>query len=515
MTAGRRCGTLTIAHDSWREQARAQPHRAGVSRALAVVGAAALAALWACAGGRPSAPVPTPAPAPSALELPGPSSPGRPETLLLVAISGLAADAWAGGPPAMPTLARLAAAGVAAARVEAPAPPARAPAHATLATGRRPASHRIASDLLIGERGVRREGYTHASQLRGPTLASAAAEAGRSAAAIGWPATVGAAIAFLLPDVEPARRGASWLDELGDKATPWLVERARAQGAAAPAAAAPGAERDAVLVTVACDVLRSPAPPTLLLLHLGQVAAAAERAGPDGPEARAALAQADAELARLLGCLREAGRLDTAALLVAGDRGLAPVHTRISANSLLEREGLLARDGEGSSLQSWQALARSNGGSAFVYARGEGDALRARSALRAEAQRTGVFRVIAAQDMLEDGADPEAWFGLEARPGYVFDDSADGPLLAPTPLAAAGGWLDDDSAPSPAFVAFGRGVRRGVRIPWMRQTDVAPTAARLLGLRLDEAEGHALVGALELPAEAPAPPRVEEGAGGD
>jgi hypothetical protein len=476
--------------------------------------AAALALLaLACAGRGPAA-LPD---VPDSLALPAPQGPARPAALVLIAVAGLVPDAYLGAAPAMPTLARLAAAGAAASFVEPVAPPARAPAHASLATGRRPASHRVASDLLLGERGVRREAYTHASQLHGASLWSAAAEAGRPAAALGWPTTVGAAIPFLLPDVEPVRRG-SWLDELADKATPWLLELARARGAALPTADRPGPERDAVLVGVACEVVRAPAPPALLLLHLGQVAAAAERAGPDAPETRAALARADGEIARLLECLRETGRLEATALLVAGDRGLAPAHTRLAPNLALAREGLLARDGENAGLRSWQALARSNGGSAFVYARSEGDALRARAALELEAKRGGVFRVVPAQEMLALGADPEAWFGLEARPGFEFGDGAEGPLASPSPVAAVGGYLVPSAAPAPGFVAFGPGVRRGVRLPWMRQIDVAPLAAHLLGLRLEEAEGIPLVGALELPADAPVPApsaaREEEARGG-
>jgi hypothetical protein len=42
----------------------------------------------------------------------------------------------------------------------------------------------------------------------------------------------------------------------------------------------------------------------------------------------------------------------------------------------------------------------------------------------------------------------------------------------------------------------------------MRQTDVAPTLARLLGVSLGGAEGHALVGVLE--AAAPAEPETDE-----
>jgi len=428
-----------------------------------------------------------------------PPEPGRPALVVLISVAAMTPDRYRGADPAMPSVARLAAAGVAAAEVEPVAPAARAPAHATLVTGRRPAGHRVASDRLLGERGVRGEGYTHASQLRGPSLWSVAAAAQRPAAALGWPTTTGAAIPLLLPDVETVRRGSSWLQELADKSTPWLHELAGRLGGAAPGTAGPGPARDATLVGVACEVLASPAAPALLLLELGQAGPALAASGPGAPETARALAGADAEIERLLGCLARAGRLAASAFIVAGDHGAVDVHSALAPNALLEEAGLLSRDERDPALRGWRAIARSNGGSAFVYARSEGDALRARRALEAGAEASGAFRVVSAEELLALGADPEAWFGLEARPGYVFTDGAGAPAEAPTALRGAGGYLPGRAEMGPGFVAWGRGVARGVRVPWMRQIDVAPTVARLLGLVLDAADGRPLAGALNLP----------------
>ena len=64
-----------------------------------------------------------------------------------------------------------------------------------------------------------------------------------------------------------------------------------------------------------------------------------------------------------------------------------------------------------------------------------------------------------------------------------------------------GGWgyLPAEPAMRTGFVAFGAGFGRGVRVPEMHQTDVAPTVAHLLGLDLDAGAGRALVGVLRLP----------------
>jgi hypothetical protein len=159
---------------------------------------------------------------------------------------------------------------------------------------------------------------------------------------------------------------------------------------------------------------------------------------------------------------------------------------------------------QGNAIASWEAIARSNGGSAFVYAKNERAALRAREVLGRESGEAAGFRLLTADEMLKFGADPEAWFGLEAEPGYTFEDAATGELLRAAAARGVGGYVSAGPALDPGFVAWGRGIRRGIRIPVMRQTDVAPSLARLLGLSLDKAEGRALVGLFEIPKPAPA-----------
>jgi type I phosphodiesterase/nucleotide pyrophosphatase len=245
---------------------------------------------------------------------------------------------------------------------------------------------------------------------------------------------------------------------------------------------------------MACDLARSARPPALLLLRLTQTAPALRGAGPHSGAARAAFAAADAELARLLECFDSAGLLADAALAVVGDRSFEAVHTTVRPNVALAEARLVRTEPEGG-VESWAAYARSNGGSAFVYARDEARAVEARRVLEETARRTGAFRVVAASEMSRLGADPEAWFGLDAAPGFAFANAARGPLVGASEERGASGRLQAGTA-TPAFVVFGRGFRRGVRVPEMTQLDVAPTLAAALGLAMDEAEGRALVGLL-------------------
>jgi hypothetical protein len=464
-----------------------------VRRAAAVALVLALALSLACAASRSGAGA-------RPFALPEPAQPaGPPALVVLVSVAGLVPALYRGAPAWMPTLAAMGRAGVAAEAVTGVAPTSEYPSHATLVTGLRPAGHGIVADHRMGEHGVRRARFSHASLLRAPTLWQLAGETKRPVAALAWPTTVGASIPLLLPDVE-AGSGKRWLAALAGAATPRVLALARAAGGDEPAADVPGPARNAVLVSTACGLLADSPPPALVLLRLGGTRVSLAGAGLDTPETLAAFAALDRELARLLECMQKAGVLARSAVAVVGDHGSLSLHTVVSPNVALAKAGLVTVDPAQQDVLGWTAFARSNGGSAFVYARDEREAVLARRALETEAKRTGAFRIVAAAEMLALGADPEAWFGLEAAPGFAFADAATGPRVAVAAARSAGGYLPNAVETDVGFVAWGRGVRQGVRVPRMSQTDVAPTLARLLGLELPEPDGRVLVGLLEAPA---------------
>jgi hypothetical protein len=434
---------------------------------------AAVLVLAACAGGRGPA---APGSARDADALPAESTLARaPDHVVLIAIPGLTpADflSASGASAAAPQLAALAEAGIAVETLQPVFPPLSLPALVALVTGRGPAGHGVWQAQALGARGFDATRPVPASAIRGSTLWQAVGGAGGAVASFDWPATGGTTIAQPL-----------------------------VAGAEQPEVATPGPARDAALLAAACTLLRAPAPPRLLLLRLSQVDATRGRAPPGSVAARRAIAGADAEVARLVGCLRAADRLASTAIVVTGDHGTLPVHTAILPNARLAEVGLVTLE-RGRRVLSWQALARSNGGTAFVYARDADDALLARRALEESARASGTFRVVSAQELLARGADPEAWFGLDAAPGWVFDDGFDTSLFVPASPRAAGGYAPGEPRMSTGLVAFGAGLRQRVRVPEMRQIDVAPTLALLLGVGLPDAEGRALVGILRPQARA-------------
>lgn len=459
-----------------------------------------LAVAVACAARPPGA---TPVATPHAAAPPSAAPAAAPARVLLVSIAGLAPEHYLGRPgerPLMPRLAALAAHGAAARHVEPVAPAADLPAHASLASGLVPSRHGVTGDALITDHGVVPRSLTQPTPLRGPTLWDAARAAGLRTAILGWPAAAAAQAEVRFPEAVAPEAGESISALLAKGLPPALLETARRLGAEAAETRVASARRDALLVGLACELAASSEPPALLLLALGQTEPALRAHGPGAAAADAAFRAADESLGRVLDCFERAGKLDDAAVVVLGDHGWLPVHTAFAPNAALADAGLMTVLAPGAPvLQRWSALARSNGGSAFVYARKEQDAVLARRALAEAAARGGAFHVVSAEEMLRLGADREAWFGLEADPGYVFVDDPNGPLTRSAPERGAGGYLPDEPAMAPGFVAAGAGLREGLVLPTLHQIDVAPTLARLLGLRLEGTDGRVLVGLLRAP----------------
>ena len=471
---------------------------------------------------------------------------GAPRRVVLVTVAGLesgdflAASGFAVGPEdrtRMPQLARLAAEGAMGVLASPPAPGSSYASHATLVTGLRPNRHGIVADEGLTAEGDRSLPYWDSQSLQATTLWDAAV--GRGALALGWPTTDGARIELLVSDAVPDDPKQSWLDFVRRRSTPQLVEsleaiakrdlsgasdrsrRGSKSGASGGESWPTLGERDDAFVELACGVAESERDPSIWLIRLVEPSLALVAHGHGSREHAEALLRADARIGRLVDCLEAASRIADSALFVVGDVAYRPVHTEIAPNTALVRENLVGRDPRSKTgVRSWLALSRSHGRSAYVYAKEAENAVAARRVLEAEARRSGAFEIVPAADLAASGVDRQAWFGLAAGSGYSFGNALMGPLLRPSESrSSAGGFtFREGAAGSVGFVAWGRGVRSQIRVPELALVDIAPTIARLLGLRLDDdLDGRPLVGILRAsqPLPPPGPKRIGSDTGGD
>jgi predicted AlkP superfamily pyrophosphatase or phosphodiesterase len=83
---------------------------------------------------------------------------------------------------------------------------------------------------------------------------------------------------------------------------------------------------------------------------------------------------------------------------------------------------------------------------------------------------------------------------LSAAEGYSFSSSsaAQDAIMPISRVKGAHGYLPGQPKLYATFVAFGAGIQPGVTLPEVRNVDVAPTVAALLGLEMKDVEGRVL-----------------------
>jgi len=409
----------------------------------------------------------------------------RQRHVVIISIDGFAAYALKDDQLPLPTFRRLARDGAVADAMEPVNPTVTWPNHTSIITGVTPAKHMVLYNGLAvrGAEGapLKVEPWVDKPELvRAPTLYDAAHAAGLSTAEVDWVAIHNAkSITHAFPEVprltDPIVRemvssgtvtednvrsfnkgSIVWRDEIWTLAGQHIIEKHK---------------------------------PNLLLFHLLTTDSSQHRYGASSLAAHGALALADAKVQRLLDSLKRAGIYERTTIFIVSDHGFKTYKKVIHANALLRQKGIS---------DVWVIP---EGGTAMVYITREsrkGELLPVlRSAFTA---LQGVAEVLDQPSFSKYGypAQPTGQMCdlvLVAAEGHSFGGAQQGDAVVDVPAGStpgAHGYISTDRAMDAVFIASGAGVKRAVKLGRIRNLDVAPTAARLLGLEMKNVEGRVL-----------------------
>jgi predicted AlkP superfamily pyrophosphatase or phosphodiesterase len=241
--------------------------------------------------------------------------------------------------------------------------------------------------------------------------------------------------------------------------------------------------RDEVWTDAAVHILQK-YKPNLLLFHLLATDSNQHRYGARSLGGNTALALADSRIKRIVDTA--GGRAN---ILIVSDHGFKTYEKVIHANALLSAKGWLD-----------DAWVIPEGGSAMVYVTRSSKKAELAPLLReAFAGVKGVRQVVEPADFAKYGFpapnERMADLVLFAEDRFAFASETKGEVVADVPAGStpgAHGYVSSDPAMNATFVASGPGIKRGVKLASIRNLDVAPTIARLLGLEMKNIDGHAL-----------------------
>jgi predicted AlkP superfamily pyrophosphatase or phosphodiesterase len=236
--------------------------------------------------------------------------------------------------------------------------------------------------------------------------------------------------------------------------------------------------------------------PNLLLMHLLTTDSMQHSYGLGSMASNTALILADRNVQRVLDALDRAGIRDSTTVFVVSDHGFRTYRKAIHPNAILKSKGLLKDAGD---CDAWTIP---EGGTAMVYITRESKRAGTLSAMQ-EAFRgvPGIARVILPEEFERNGYPKWTAGGrmadlvLAAEPGYAFDGAISGEAVTDMPAGAnpgTHGYLNTDREMNALLVASGAGIRPGVRLGVVPNVNVAPTIARLLGLKWAADRGQVL-----------------------
>jgi hypothetical protein len=105
----------------------------------------------------------------------------------------------------------------------------------------------------------------------------------------------------------------------------------------------------------------------------------------------------------------------------------------------------------------------------------------------------GIERVIDGAELRRRGGFPGAIALVNLRDGYTLGDNSRGPLVVNVSAGGMHGYLPDSPAMRASFIIAGPGIPAGRALGVIDQRAIAPTLARVLGVRLADAEVAAVL----------------------
>lgn len=417
------------------------------------------------------------------LGLTGPAFSQTAKHVVLISIDGFRPDFYREAKWPTPNLQRMAAQGVSADGVRGVFPSVTYPSHTTLITGVAPAQHGIYYNSPFEPDGATGRWYWEESLIKTETLWDAVRKAGLKSASVMWPVSVGAPIDYNVPEFWSLDKGIDRLTPVREQTTPKGLFEEIEQNATGKLTA-----RDMSSDYVSGDengsrmaaYLLATYKPALLTLHVFGVDHAEHQDGRDGEHVRRALATADWVVGNLVEALAKAGMDKETAVIVTGDHGFVDITTTLAPNVWLSENGLYG-PGKG----DWKAQFHTSGAAAFLLLKNPSDRktlTQVRQVLAAApADQRKLFRIVERPELDAIGADPNVALALAPVLGVSMSASREGGVVRPG-KGGTHGFFPDNAQIQTGFIGYGAGFTAGQVVPQMALQDVAPIAAKLLGL---------------------------------
>lgn len=371
------------------------------------------------------------------------------------------------------------------------------PAYATIVTGKYPKNHGVINNTLQQINRDSPDWYWQRKYINGETLYDLAIDNGMSVASLLWPVTAKSRIQYNLPEIFANR---PWQNQilvsLLNGSPMYQYKLNKKFGHLRKGLSQPNLDNfthASLLNTIEEKDVK------LTLVHYTDLDSMRHKHGFYCLEAKDALDRFDIRLGELINALKNKGIYEKSTLVVLGDHSSIDEHKIINLNVLLKEKGHIKVIK--SIILSYKAIVKTCDGSAYVYVKEEELIEEIKDVIqnfnKKENCIDNIYTTIEAEKL---GADPKCSLMLEAKKGYYFLDSLEGPIikqikpgeaeLVSKVTASTHGYSPFKENYTTVFMAAGKGINKGNIIKEMNLIDEGPTLAALLGLQFKKCDGN-------------------------
>lgn len=378
-------------------------------------------------------------------------------------------------------------------RVESVFPTLTYPAHATLLTGRYPASHGIVNNIRLQPDREKPDWYWYAKDIKGDTLFKACRREKKKVGAIFWPVSAGAHIHWNMAEIWPHRRFQNQtMVSMLNSTMPFAFQGAKKYGNLLAGIRQPNLDDFAAALAV--DLIRNK-PFDCLFVHFTDIDAHKHQYGIHHEEVDASFLRTDRRVGEVIQALDEVGILSDTDIVLLSDHSQREIRNALRLNQIFYRHGIL--EAQGGRVTRWQAYANSCEGSCYVYVKDDDPefiAFVGRLLQDIKNNIGGIDRIYTREEIIALGGDLQCAFHLTADSKCVFSNSLEGEVF---------GTMDNDYRANHGypptlrnyeamFAAKGPSFHSGrIETSTIPMVEIAPTLAEALEVKLRGAEGRA------------------------
>ena len=376
------------------------------------------------------------------------------------------------------------------------------PAHTTIMTGMYPKNHGIINNTLNKFSDINPDWYWYRKYIKTKTLYDLASEKGLTTAALLWPVAGRSSINYNLAEIFAPK---PWQNQLVMSALAgsikYQLDLNKRFGHLRDGLSQPALDNfvhESVKYTI--DKYK----PNLLLIHYTDVDTNRHYHGYNSKEANDALLRHDRRLGEIINALKDANIFEESTIVALGDHSALDGNHTIRLNSLFRENGLLKVNKKGI-ITSYKAVAKTCDGSSYVYLKDKNDTdtyKKVKDLLEnlKNNDKSPIDFILNSKEAEDEGADPNCSFMVEGSLNYYFVDEALGKVIekvketevgkVPHRTKATHGYHPKKPNYNTFFMAFGKSIKKGIKIDGGKLINHGPTLAKILGVDLGKTDGE-------------------------